>query len=187
MDAALAVGFRLDLLAIFTGAGWGGAAAAMVGQALGAGQVGRAARAGWAAAIFDIATMLAIGIVYYLYRGWLVSFFGEDPGRDERFRGMYDLGVEYVRITVCCYPFAAAAITLAHALNGAGSTKTPLLLDSIVLVMQLPIAAFVCLRREEYGYTPSDLWWSLVLTTVVAAALYAFVWERGHWKHKRVG
>ncbi|MCK6460582.1 MAG: MATE family efflux transporter [Planctomycetes bacterium] len=186
MHAALAVGFRLDLLAIFTGAGWGGAAAAMVGQALGARQQGRAERAGWVAVLFDVATMVGIGVAYWIYAHWLVSFFGEDPAKDPQFEAMHAMGVEYVRITVWAYAFAGVAITLAHALNGAGSTKTPLLLDSIVLVIQLPVAAFVCLNHREHGYGPQDLWWSLVLTTVIAAALYALVWERGHWKHKSV-
>jgi putative MATE family efflux protein len=186
MHAALAVGFRLDLLAIFTGAGWGGAAAAMVGQALGARQVGRAERAGWVAVLLDVTTMAGIGIAYWLYAHWLVSFFGEDPAKDPRFTEMHRMGVEYVRITVLAYPFAAIAITVAHALNGAGSTKTPLVLDSIVLVIQLPVAAFICLTHRAHGYQPAVLWWSLVLTTVIAAALYALLWERGHWKHKRV-
>ncbi len=186
MHAALAVGFRLDLLAIFTGAGWGGAAAAMVGQALGGRQLGRAERAGWVAVFFDVTTMVGIGVAYWIYAHWLVSFFGEDPAKDPQFRTMHALGVQYVRITVWAYAFAGIAITLAHALNGAGSTKTPLLLDSIVLVMQLPVAAFVCLNHRELGYGPEDLWWSLVLTTIIAAALYALVWERGHWKHKVV-
>jgi Na+-driven multidrug efflux pump len=130
--------------------------------------------------------MVGIGVAYWIYAHWLVSFFGEDPAKDPQFETMHALGVQYVRITVWAYAFAGVAITLAHALNGAGSTKTPLLLDSIVLVIQLPVAAFVCLNHREHGYGPDDLWWSLVLTTVIAAALYALVWERGHWKHKSV-
>jgi len=186
MQAALAVGFRLDILAIFTGAGWGAAAAAMVGQALGAGLRGRASRAGWWAAFLDASLMGAIGIAYYFYAPRLLTIFGEDPAVDPRFAGMHVLGIEYLRITIVAYAFAGVAITLAHALNGAGSTRTPLVLDSIVLVIQLPVAAFICLRHQDYGYTRSTLWWSLVLTAILACALYAYIWNRGHWKEKRI-
>ncbi len=186
MHAALAVGFRLDLLATFTGAGWGGAAAAMVGQAMGAGQVGRAERAGWAAALYDVATMTGIGVLFYLYAPWFVSAFAKDPAVDPTFLRMHELAVQYLRITVVAYGFAAVAITLAHALNGAGSTRMPLVLDSIVFAIQLPIAYYICLNHADNGYTRATLWWSLVLATIIAAALYALVWERGHWKHKRV-
>ena len=99
---------------------------------------------------------------------------------------MHLYGVEYIRITVVAYVFAAVAITLAQALNGAGSTKTPLLLDSVVLALQLPIAAHICLTHAENGYTRNTLWWSLVLTAVIGAALYIVVWRRGHWKDKKI-
>jgi Na+-driven multidrug efflux pump len=36
------------------------------------------------------------------------------------------------------------------------------------------------------GYDRRTLWWSLVLTALIAAAFYAYVWERGHWKSKRI-
>ena len=186
MHAALAVGFRLDLMAIFTGTGWGGAAAAMVGQALGAGKRSRAVAAGWVASIYDAAMMGAIGAAFYIYAPWLLSFFGRDPANDSRFFWMYSLGVEYLRITVFAYSFAGVAITLAYALTGAGATRSPVILDSIALAIQLPIAAFVCLYHEEYGYSRQTLWWSIVLTTVLAAAFYAYVWNRRRWMEEKI-
>jgi putative MATE family efflux protein len=186
MHAALAVGFRLDLLAIFTGAGWGAASAAMVGQALGAGLRGRAARAGWWASTINALMMATIAVFYFRYASELITVFSENPAENARFAFMHLLGVEYIRITVTAYVFAAVAITLAQALNGAGSTKTPLLLDSLVLAIQLPIAAYICLNHAENGYTRATLWWSLVLTAGIGAALYVVVWRRGHWKDKKI-
>jgi putative MATE family efflux protein len=186
MHAALAVGFRLDLLAIFTGAGWGAASAAMVGQALGAGQRRRAVRAGWWASAINGLMMAGIALFYYRYASELITFFSEDPNEVAGWGPMHLLGVEYIQITVNAYVFAAIAITLAQALNGAGSTRTPLVLDSIVLAIQLPIAAFVCLTHAEHGYTRATLWWCLVLTAVIGAALYIVLWRRGHWKDKKI-
>lgn len=186
MHAALAVGFRLDLLAIFTGAGWGAASAAMVGQALGAGQRRRAALAGWWASAINALMMAGIGVLYFRYASQLMTFFSEDPADNAAFAFMHLFGVEYIRITVSAYVFAAIAITLAQALNGAGSTKTPLLLDSMVLAIQLPIAAYICLTHAENGYTRATLWWCLVLTAVIGAGLYIVLWRWGHWKDKKI-
>jgi len=98
---------------------------------------------------------------------------------------MYTLGIEYLRIAVFGYAFAGIGITLAQALNGAGSTKTPLFLDAVgFLGIQIPLAAYICLRPEIYNRR--ELWWTLVGTTALAAALYATVWNRGHWKHKKI-
>jgi len=185
MHAALAVGFRLDLLATFTGAGWGAGAAAMVGQALGAGQRVRAKAAGWAATILDILLMGSIGIAFYVYAPWLFAFFSEDPEVNPEFARMHELGIEYLRITVWAYGFGAVGVTLAQALNGAGSTGRPLLLDTVgFLLIQVPIAAYVCLNHEQYDR--AVLWWTLVFTTGLSAALYVFVWNYGHWQHKKI-
>ena len=187
IHAALAIGFRLDLLATFTGAGWGAAAAAIVGQALGAGHRGRAKRAGWVASVLDLALMAFIGVLYYIYAPWLMAFFGEDPAVDPKFAQMHAMGVNYLRIIVFAYPLGAVGITLAQALNGAGSTKAPLVLDAIgFLAVQIPLAAFICLTWAENGYGRPTLWWSLVATTGLAASLYAVMWDRGHWVHKRI-
>jgi Na+-driven multidrug efflux pump len=116
-----------------------------------------------------------------------MAFFGEDASADPRFLETNRLGVEYMRITVVAYAPAAVGVTIAQALNGAGSTKTPLLLDSIgFLVLQVPIAAFICLRHQEHEYERGTLWWSLVFTTILAAAFYALVWHWGRWKLKRI-
>ncbi|MGH7162144.1 MAG: MATE family efflux transporter [Planctomycetota bacterium] len=187
VQSALAVGLRLDMLGIFTGAGWGAAAAAMVGQGLGGGFPGRAERAGWMASLLNVLLMAAIGVLYWWNAEWLVTFFGEDPGRDPQFAGTVRLGVEYLRIAVFGYPFAAVGITLAQSLNGAGSTKTPLLLDAVgFLGLQVPVAGYIAHHHERLGLGRSAMWWSLVATTALAAAFYAYVWRRGHWKHKRI-
>jgi Na+-driven multidrug efflux pump len=185
--AALAVGFRLDMLATFTGAGWGAAAAAIVGQALGRGNVVRARAAGWMAAAIDAAMMGSIGLAFYVYAPWLMSVFGEDPAVKPEFSATWRLGIEYLRIAVFGYAFAGVGITLAQALNGAGSTKTPLFLDTLVfLIIQIPVAAYVAFNHDEMGYLRVDLWWSIVAVTALAACLYAFVWNHGHWRHKRI-
>lgn len=187
IQPALAVGFRLDMLAIFTGAGWGAAGAAMVGQGLGAGKLRRAEMAGWAASLFNVLLMGGIGIAFHAYARELMVVFGEDPARKPEFEGAVRLGVEYLRVAVFAYPFAGIGITLAQALNGAGSTKTPLLLDALgYLAIQLPLALFIADRHLDLGYARTTLWWSLVAVTALVAAFYAAVWRRGHWKHKKI-
>jgi len=187
VHAALAVGFRLDMLATFTGAGWGAGAAAMVGQGLGAGLRDRAAHAGWAAAALNAAMMWGIGALYYIYAPWLVAAFGKDPSVYPEFARMHELGVHYLRIAVFGYGFAGIGITIAQALNGAGSTKTPLFLDALCfLAIQIPIAYYLGHFHADKGYERIHLWWSLVGVTAFSAALYALVWWQGSWKDKQV-
>ena len=187
MHAALAVGFRLDILAIFTGAGFGAAAAAMVGQALGAGLRIRAARTGWFAAAICSVLMVGMGAVFWFQAPWLMAKFGQDPRLHPEFQTMYELGIEYLRISVIGYAFAGIAMTLAQALNGAGSTKMPLLLDAVgFLAIQVPMAYYVVSHHAEKGYDRTTLWWGMVAVTGLVAVFYAIVWKRGHWKDKKI-
>jgi len=131
--------------------------------------------------------MAGIGVLYYIFAPWLMAFFGEDPSVNPEFAHMHEMGVHYLRIMVFAYPLGAVGITLAQALNGAGSTRAPLVLDAIgFLAVQIPLAAFICLTWQENGYTRSTLWWSLVATTGIAASFYAVMWDRGHWVHKKI-
>jgi Na+-driven multidrug efflux pump len=100
---------------------------------------------------------------------------------------MWALGIEYLQIAVFGYAFAGIGITLAQSLNGAGSTKTPLVLDTIVfLIIQVPLAWWIAAKHADLGYDRPDLWWSIVGVTALAAGLYAFVWNHGHWRFKRI-
>jgi len=184
---ALAVGFRLDMLAMFTGAGWGAAASAMVGQALGAGKIERAKLAGWAATAINAVMMCGIGLFYYFFAEELFVFFGDDPKAKPEYQATIDLGVQYLQIAVFGYAVTGVGVTIAQALNGAGSTKTPLLLDTVgFLGLQIPVAAYIAFHHEELGWGRPALWWSLVLTSGLAACLYVYIWHRGHWRFKKI-
>jgi len=181
VQAALAVCVRLDMLATFTGAGWGAAAAALVGQALGAGLHPRAERAGWYATLLNVLLMGAIGAAYLGFAHDLVGLWVRGEPR------VVELAVEYLGVAVMGYPFAAVAVTLAQSLNGAGSTKMPLTLDAVgFLGAQVPIAWYIARERERLGAERTAIWWCIVATTAFVAVLYAVVWRHGHWKHKKL-
>jgi putative MATE family efflux protein len=187
MHNALAVGFRLDMLATFTGAGWGAAGAAMVGQSLGAGKLKRAERAGWMTTFLNVVMMGLIGFFFWLYAPALIIMFGDDPAVRSEYAGTVRLGVEYLRIATWGYVFAGIGVTLAQSLNGAGSTKTPLFLDFVgFLCIQAPVAAYIAFNHEEHDWDRTWLWWGVVATTGLVAAFYIIVWRRGHWKHKKI-
>jgi putative MATE family efflux protein len=181
IQAALAVGSRLDMLATFTGAGWGAASAALVGQALGAGLPARAERAGWYATFLNVLLMGGIGAAYL---GWCHDLVGLWVKGEPR---VQELAVGYLQVAVLGYPVAAVAVTLALSLNGAGSTKMPLFLDSLgFLGAQIPIAWWLAHHQGAHGWGRESLWWSIVGTTTFVALLYTVVWRKGHWKHKKL-
>jgi len=117
--AAYTIGVRLLAFSWIAPTGISIAASTLVGQALGAGDVRLAARAGWRAARLSLIAALPMFLVFALLRIPLAESFTQDQeviGPLEPF--MLLLGL--------AQPFLSLHFTLSGALRGAGDTKTPL-------------------------------------------------------------
>lgn len=192
-QAAFGVGLRLDLFAIFAGFGWGAAASTIVGQSLGRGDPRRAQRATWITLWLNVVMMCGIGVAYYTFAPFLIRFFGSDKtivdvgvaGYDAgSFHEVVRTGTSYMRIVVFSYLFLAISIVLAQALNGAGSTRTPMLIDTVGLLgLQVPLA-LVLSRHPELGL--KGVWYAIVVTNAIMALMYVIVFRLGHWKRKEL-
>ena len=189
-QAAFGVGLRLDLFAIFSGFGWGAAASTLVGQNLGRGRPDRAEKSSWVAMGFNVVMLAAIGAAYYVYAPALIGFFGTSGqvagGSQETagFEAVVTVGTTYLRVVAFSYPFVAVSLVLAQALNGAGSTRTPMVIDTIGLVLvQLPAAYFLS-RRPELGLM--GVWYAIVGSNAFIAVFYLIWFRMGRWKLKEL-
>jgi putative MATE family efflux protein len=187
--AAFGIGIRLDMFAIFAGFGWGAAASTMVGQSLGRGIPDRAERGTWFAAILNMICMSAAGAAYFVWAAFLLRFFGADPEMlglgeaDASYGETIRIGVVYVRVIVFSYPFVAVAVVLSQALNGAGSTKTPLAIDAVgLLLIQIPVAW--ALAQTALGL--KGIWYAIVGSNALMAFVYVVVFRVGRWRHKKI-
>jgi putative MATE family efflux protein len=191
-QAAFGVGLRLDLFAIFSGLGWGAAASTLVAQNLGRGRPDRAERATWIAMWLNVFMMVGMGIAYYMFAPWLMRFFGADKdivdvgvaATNGGFEEVVTIGSTYLRVIVFSYVFIAVSSVLAQALNGAGSTRTPLVIDFIGLVLiQLPVAYFLVHRT---GLGLMGVWIAIVVSNALISVTYAVLFRMGRWKQKEI-
>jgi len=178
---------RLEMIALFLGLGWGAAATAIVGQNLGVRRVRRAHVATWILVGYAVLTMGLSGACLWFFREPLFAeiapmIHGEGVAR----------GFDYLRITIPFYPIMALSFVISRALNGAGSTKAPMIIDLLLYVgLMLPLAG-VLSGLGIFGLWASDttspdgVWWAVVATHGCAAVAYALVWRRGHWRRKRI-
>jgi len=188
-QAAFGVGLRLDLLTIFAGFGWGAAASTLVGQNLGRGRPDRAEKAAWITTWINVLMMAGIGAAYYLNAEWLIRFFGDDReivdvAGTGSFERVITIGAEYLRIVVFSYVFIALSMVLSQSLNGAGSTKTPMLIDIIgLLCVQIPLALYL---SRNLGLGLTGIWYAIVASNVFIAVLYVVIFKVGRWKKKEL-
>jgi MATE family multidrug resistance protein len=180
-QAAFSVGTRLDTLAVFAGLGWGAACAALVSHGIGRGTLGIVRRIARDSAVLNVVMMSIAGALYFWFAPELIKLFslrGDLPTPPD----VMAAGVRYLRISVLSYPALALCVVWAHAMNGAGSLKTPLLLDTVgLLVVQIPLVWW--LSGTSLGITGA--WWGLVISHSLLAFTYFIVFRHGAWERTR--
>jgi putative MATE family efflux protein len=181
-QAAYSVGTRLDVLALFAGLGWGAACAALVSHRIGRGSRDEVRRVTRDAAILNTAMMSLMAAVYWVFAEGFIRLFS--LGEGERLSPAdIAAGTRYLRISVFAYPGLALSVVWSHALNGVGSLKTPLVLDTVgLLLVQVPLAWWLSTTRLGVA----GAWWALVVSHSLIALVYCLAFRRGAWERKRL-
>lgn len=175
--AAYTIALRLIEFALLPAWGLGNAAATLVGQNLGAARPERAERSVWVAARYNATFMLVLGVVLILLAPQIVSLFSTDAD-------VIRYGIVCLRILGIGYPMYAIGMIIVQALNGAGDTRTPSVLNLVCFwVVQIPLAWWLA---EAANFGPAGVFWSIVVSESLLSALGVMVFRRGSWRLQRV-
>jgi putative MATE family efflux protein len=170
--AALGIGHRVESWAYMVGVGFGAAAAAIVGQNLGAGHVQRAERSGWITTGFASAVGVVAAVVEIVFAEEFASLFTDDPT-------VIAVGAGYLRICALSQAFVGAELVLEGALGGAGHTFPPMLTSTTLTALRIPLAAWAAFRWGIEG-----IWWVICLTATARGIAMMVLWRLGGWKRK---
>jgi putative MATE family efflux protein len=175
--AAYFIGVRILAFSFLPGIGFATAAAALVGQNLGAGAPDRAAAAGFVATNMAVRFMSVTGLVLFVLAGPIARLFVDDAAVIEDTRWfIYMLGL--------CQPFMAVDYALGGALRGAGDTRFPLMtLFAGLYGFRL---AFGWLVTHALGLSLPWLWAVLIGDYGVRAALKTWRFRGRAWQRIRV-
>ena len=175
--AAYTIGLRLIEFALLPAWGLGNAAATLVGQNLGAGKPERAEQTTWRAARYNAAFMLVIGLAMVVMAPFIVALFSGDPD-------VMRYGTSCLRILGIGYPMYAVGMIVVQAMNGAGDTWTPSLLNFIAFwLLEIPLAYGLATGA---GLGPNGVFWAIVISESVLSALSVIVFRRGRWRRQQV-
>lgn len=173
--AALGLGLRIEGFGFLIGVGFASAAAAVVGQNLGARQVRRAHAGAWTAARLAMYATGVCGLGMLLMPERIVAFMSPD-----RITTLHAL--DYLHIVAVSLPFTAVEIALQGGFSGAGDTLPPLLLGLPMTLIRIP-AAIVAARVLGLGFP--GIAWALTITSVIRGLMFAFWFARGRWVHAK--
>lgn len=178
-QAAFAVAYsQLFSLVTWTSVGLMGAAAAVVGQNLGAGRPERAAAAVKTAARFGLGGAAVVGLLFFALPGPLLALFGmSDPA-------VVEIATLLLRVLSLSGLFVAVALTYTGGLQGGGDTKSPLYIS---IVSQVVVPLGLCLAVGRFGtLDPLDVWLAILAGHATRCALSVFRFDQGAWRRIRV-
>jgi Na+-driven multidrug efflux pump len=158
--AALGVGHKLELINYFVCAGMGAAATTLVGQNLGAGNPGRAARATWRTLFLTCLPVGAVTLLLVAFPEHAVAVFNDDPA-------VVAAGATYVIFAGLSQLFMAFEVVFVSAFAGAQWTVIPAVIQMGLTAARVPAAmALVAL-----GFGVEGVWIAIAGSTVLKGAI----------------
>ncbi len=176
-SAGYQIAFRNFVFFILPAWGLSNAAATLVGQNLGAKQFERAEKSVWLTAKYNAICMAFVMLLFVLLPEPIIRFFTQDEL-------IVPYGVQALRIIGSGYIFYAIAMVITQALNGAGDTKTPTLINFVCFwLFQIPLAYFLALglNLKSGGAVAA-----IPLAQLLVAIIAWWYFKRGKWKEVQV-
>ena len=175
--AGYTIGLRVIVFALLPSWGLSNAAATMVGQSLGAKKPDRAEEATWMASRYNMWVLGGISLLFIAFAGPIIRFFTGDPS-------IVPWGTACLRLVSVGFVFYAYGMVLTSAINGAGDTWTPALLNALCFwVFEVPLA-WALSRSTDLG--PRGVFVAITIAFSTLALASAWVFRRGRWKTRAV-
>lgn len=175
--AGYTIAIRIAIFCLLPCWGMANAASTLVGQNLGAGQPERAEKSVWRAGLFNLVFLMLIAIICLSAAPQLIGLFS--PASE-----VIHAGALALRILAGGYAFFGGGMVITQAINGAGDTFTPTLLNFIFFwLMEVPLAWLLAL---EWNWGQGGVYWSIVIAESCMALAAVWVFKRGKWKLVRV-
>lgn len=175
--AAYTIALRMMEFIFLPAWGLGNAAATLVGQNLGAGKPERAEKSAWQAAKYNALFMTVTGVFLLFFANFITGLFTSEAD-------VLRWGTNCLQILSIGFPMYAVGMVVVQALNGAGDTVTPAILNIISFwLVQIPVAWWLA-TQAEMG--PNGAFIAIVIAESLLTVLAAILFRRGTWKSQTV-
>lgn len=171
--AGYTTAIRILIFSILPAWGISNAAATIVGQNLGAQQPERAEKGVWRTSYFNMLFMLVVTIIFVGFPEFFMRLFTDNET-------VVSQGVLCLRIICLGYIAYGYEMVLANAINGAGDTRTPTLINIFGFwLLQIPLAWFMALHLD---FGSPGVYAAVPISEAVMAIIYVILFRRGKWK-----
>jgi len=168
---------RIIIFTILPSWGMANAAATLVGQNLGAKQPERAEKSVWTAGFLNMVFLGLISITFYFVSEPVMGFFSSNAE-------VIRFGTQCLRIVAFGYVFYGYGMVIIQALNGAGDSKTPTILNLFgYWLFQIPLA-YVMSMKMSFG--ASGAFWAIAIAESAMAVAAIIIFRQGKWKTVKI-
>ncbi|MBO9637573.1 MAG: MATE family efflux transporter [Siphonobacter aquaeclarae] len=175
--AGYTIAIRVIVFTILPSWGMANAAATLVGQNLGAELPERAETSVWRASLLNMIFLGSVGLLFFFFSGTIIGWFNDTPA-------VVQTGVTCLRIICIGYVFFAYGMVISQALNGAGDTRTPTIINLICFwAVEIPLAY---LLAHSLRLGPTGVFISVAFSESLLAIIAILVFRRGKWKLVKV-
>ncbi len=176
-SAGYQTAIRVVMVFILPAWGLSNAAATLVGQNLGAGELQRAEDSVLKTAKYNIIFMAVVSLLFFAFADYIISFFTPNGT-------VKDYAVLAMRIISAGYVFYGIGMVMANAFNGAGDTWTPTWINLIGFwAFQIPLAYLLAIVLDM---GPLGVFIAIpVAETAISIAAY-ILFKKGKWKSKKI-
>ncbi len=171
--AGYTIAMRVAMFAILPAFGLANAAATLVGQNLGAGEPERAERAVRTVARYNVLALGAVSLAFAAVPQWFVRLFTDDV-----LAAAY--GAQCLRVVALGFAFFGYGMVVVQAFNGAGDSKTPMVLNVLCFwALKIPLAF---LLAKTMGLGPVGVFVAVATAYAVQSIAAGVLFGRGGWK-----
>lgn len=175
--AGATIAIRIMMFMIMPAWGMSNAAATLVGQNLGAGQPDRAEASVWRIGWYNMAYLVLVSVVFFLFPTELVALLTPDPA-------VIAIGGEWLRILSYSFFVYGWWMVTVQAFNGAGDTVTPTRINLVFFwLIQIPLCWFLALHL---GLAQTGVFWGVFVSETSVGLFTLWLFTRGGWKTAKV-
>ena len=182
--AGYTLAFKVIVFTILPSWGMSNAAATLVGQNLGAKKPDRAESSVWKTAWYNMMFLGLVSVIFFVFAEPIMSVF-------DKTEAVMEYGVRSLQIICNGYVFFAYGMVISQSINGAGDTKTPMIINLVCFwVIQLPLAYLLSFKvsfvdgnliTEPFLGTDGVLI-SIAVCHSIHALISVWIFKKGKWK-----
>ena len=175
--AGYTIAFRVIGFTLLPAWGLASAAATLVGQNLGAGKIKRAQISVLLTSRYNAIFLGLITILFLIFGSSIAGLFSDDPE-------VIEIASEALKIITLGYVFFGIGMVMIQAFNGAGDTRTPALINVLVLwLIEIPFAYALAIYLEMEA---TGIFVAIAICHSLHALVSWWLFKKGRWKTVRV-